>query len=175
MKYLILIEKTEGGYKANCPDFPECPSAYAGSLDQVKANMADAIHSHLDRLLEQGRIPKPRFETDSFEVCEVRLDVPNKGIGAFGRRDRQGGITVYKGSQAAGDNNLAPTLPDGYRRTMQMLIDFGFIARTDFGTYLFVKDRHFYTLSEAASIIAGYNMSGYDDKAWRPCDYSNDG
>ncbi len=59
-KYLIVIEETESGYSAYCPDLPGCVST--GSTEkEVESNMKEAIELHLEGLKQEGLdIPPPK-------------------------------------------------------------------------------------------------------------------
>ena len=170
MKYLIVIEKTESGYSAHCPDIPDCVSTGA-DLYEISRKMCEAIDSHLDSL--DSPIPKPRYETDYIEVREVAFAAPNKGVSASGRLVSKGGIVVYKGSNAVGDGDLANSVPPSYIEYRQSLIAAGSLSSDKSGGYEFASDVPFRTLSQAASIIAGYNKSGYDDSSWHELQKSN--
>jgi predicted RNase H-like HicB family nuclease len=59
MKYLIVIEPTNTGFSAYCPDLPGCVST-GRSREECERNMREAIEFHLDGLREEGEaIPKP--------------------------------------------------------------------------------------------------------------------
>ena len=57
MKYLIVIEPTATGFSAFSPDLPGC-IATGADLEEVNANMREAIAFHLEGLQEEG-LPVP--------------------------------------------------------------------------------------------------------------------
>ena len=68
MRYAVVIEKSENRFCAYVPDLPGFMKTGA-SIDEVEANMHDAIVHHLDALCEDGRlIPAP---TAIVEYCEL--------------------------------------------------------------------------------------------------------
>jgi len=68
MKYLIVVERTEGGYSAYSPDLPGCVATGA-DLRTVETEMREAMAFHLDGLRELGeRIPEPRTSSSYIEV-----------------------------------------------------------------------------------------------------------
>ena len=59
-KYLIIIEKTDGGFSAYSPDLEGC-IASGSSREEVEKNMQEAIAFHLEGLQEEGyEIPQPK-------------------------------------------------------------------------------------------------------------------
>ena len=67
-KYAVIIEHGENNLSAYVPDLPGFMKTGA-TIDEVEANMHDAIVHHLDRLCEDGRlIPAP---TAVVEYCEL--------------------------------------------------------------------------------------------------------
>ena len=59
MRYAVVIEKAANNYSAYVPDLPGCVSTGA-TLDQVEANIREAIAFHLDGMREDGTpIPQP--------------------------------------------------------------------------------------------------------------------
>jgi predicted RNase H-like HicB family nuclease len=64
MQYAIVIEKANGNYSAYAPDVPGCVATGA-TLDEVSANIREAIRFHLDGLREDG-LPIPVGEA----LCE---------------------------------------------------------------------------------------------------------
>jgi predicted RNase H-like HicB family nuclease len=56
MKYLIVIEETETGFSAYCPDLDGCV-ATGKSLQEVETAMKEAIAIHIEGLREQGADP----------------------------------------------------------------------------------------------------------------------
>jgi len=68
MRYLVVIEETGTGVGAYVPDLPGCIAA-AGTREEVKRLIHEAIEVHLDGLRQDG-LPIP--EAHSFpEVVEV--------------------------------------------------------------------------------------------------------
>ncbi len=61
MRYAIIIEHDPqtGSYGAYAPDLPGCGAA-AESLDEIKVLIQEAIHFHLEGLVESGLpVPEP--------------------------------------------------------------------------------------------------------------------
>ena len=59
MEYAVVIEKSENNFGAWVPDLPGCVST-GQTLDEVKANIAEAIAFHLESLIEHGEaVPQP--------------------------------------------------------------------------------------------------------------------
>ena len=59
MRYAVVIEKSENHFCAYVPDLPGFMKSGA-SIDEIEANIHDAIVHHLDALGEDGRqIPAP--------------------------------------------------------------------------------------------------------------------
>ena len=68
MRYAVVIEKSENRFSAYVPDLPGFMKTGA-SIDEIEANIHDAIVHHLDGLCEDGRqIPAP---TAIVEYCEL--------------------------------------------------------------------------------------------------------
>lgn len=68
MKYAIVIEPTNTGFSAYCPDLPGCISTGA-TRQQINDNMQEAIALHLQGLREEGLpIPPPTSEVSLLEV-----------------------------------------------------------------------------------------------------------
>ena len=68
MRYAVVIEQAEGNYSAYVPDLPGCVTTGA-SIQEIEANMQEAITFHLDGLREDGLpIPKP---STIVEYCEL--------------------------------------------------------------------------------------------------------
>jgi predicted RNase H-like HicB family nuclease len=60
MKYLTVIEKTGTGYSAYSPDLVGCVST-GSTIEEVTANMEEAIQFHLEGLkLEGYEIPEAK-------------------------------------------------------------------------------------------------------------------
>ncbi len=59
MRYAVVIEKAEANYSAYVPDLPGC-IATGASLQEVEAEIREAIAFHLDGMREDGLpIPAP--------------------------------------------------------------------------------------------------------------------
>jgi len=68
MKYLTVIEKTSTGYSAYSPDLSGCVSTGA-TIEEVTANMEEAIQFHLEGLkLEGYEIPEPKTTSTYIEA-----------------------------------------------------------------------------------------------------------
>lgn len=68
MKYLIVIEKSSNGYGAYVPDLPGCVTV-GDTVDEVKANIREAIDLHLEGMREDGEpIPAPSAQSDFVEA-----------------------------------------------------------------------------------------------------------
>ena len=64
MRYAIVIERAENNFSAYVPDLPGCVST-GQTLEQVKANIREAIELHLQGLREDGEtIPQPTTVSD---------------------------------------------------------------------------------------------------------------
>jgi predicted RNase H-like HicB family nuclease len=68
MRYAIVIEKAEGNYSAYAPDLPGCV-ATGGTIEEVEAEMREAIAFHVEGLREDG-LPVP-VPTSLVEYVEV--------------------------------------------------------------------------------------------------------
>lgn len=68
-QFVVLVERTEdGGYGAWIPDLPGCV-ALGFTYDQVIAEMAKAVHLHLDGLRADG-VPIPAPTT----IASIAID-----------------------------------------------------------------------------------------------------
>lgn len=68
-KYLIVVEKTNGGYSAYSPDLAGCASA-GNSPEEAESNIKEAIQFHIDGLKEEGfEIPEPRSYSSYVDVA----------------------------------------------------------------------------------------------------------
>lgn len=68
MKYLTVIEKTGTGYSAYSPDLVGCVST-GSTIEEVTANMEEAIQFHLEGLkLEGYEIPEPKTTSTYIEA-----------------------------------------------------------------------------------------------------------
>lgn len=69
MNYLIIIEKTQTGFSAYCPDLPGCIAA-GETEGQVMALMKDALEFHLEGLKDQGfTVPEPTSKATLLELA----------------------------------------------------------------------------------------------------------
>ena len=70
MRYAVVIEKGDKNYSAFVPDLPGCVSV-GDTLDEVKAEIREAIEFHLEGIREDGSpIPKPSSWAEYVEVDE---------------------------------------------------------------------------------------------------------
>jgi len=60
-RFLIIIEKGSRNYSAYVPDLPGC-IATGKTLDEVKANMREAIKMHIEGMVEDHE-PVPTSQT----------------------------------------------------------------------------------------------------------------
>ncbi len=68
MQYAVFIEKGETNYSAYVPDLPGCVSV-GDTLEEVKAEIREAIAFHLEGMREDGTpIPQPSTTADYVEV-----------------------------------------------------------------------------------------------------------
>ena len=65
MKYVYVIERaSDGSYSAYVPDLPGCTTC-ADSIDEIKANIKDAVNLYVDSLRENNEpVPTPTSVTD---------------------------------------------------------------------------------------------------------------
>ena len=69
MRYAIVIEKAEGNYSSYVPDLPGCV-ATGSSIEEVEAQIREAIEFHLDGLREDGAsIPDPSSQVEYIEIA----------------------------------------------------------------------------------------------------------
>lgn len=69
MRYAIVIEKATGNFSAYAPDLPGCV-ATGNTLEEVEAEMREAIAFHLDGLREDGLpIPSASSRVDYLEIA----------------------------------------------------------------------------------------------------------
>jgi predicted RNase H-like HicB family nuclease len=69
MRYAVVIEPGENNFSAYVPDLPGCVST-GRTLDEVKAEMRDAIAFHLEGLRKDGLpIPPPTSRADYVEIA----------------------------------------------------------------------------------------------------------
>ena len=70
MRYAVVIEKGDRNYSAYVPDLPGCVSV-GDTLEEVKAEIGEAIEFHLEGLREDGLpLPKPSSRAEYVEVGE---------------------------------------------------------------------------------------------------------
>jgi predicted RNase H-like HicB family nuclease len=68
MKYKVVVHhETDGGYWAEVPALPGCVSQ-GDTLDELQANIREAMEGYLEVLREEGRAP----EAD-VQVLEIAL------------------------------------------------------------------------------------------------------
>lgn len=68
MDYLIVAEETSTGYSAYAPDLPGCV-ATAGTMDEVRSRMREAIGFHIKGLEAEGfPVPLPNAKAFFFDV-----------------------------------------------------------------------------------------------------------
>ncbi|HRC38887.1 MAG: type II toxin-antitoxin system HicB family antitoxin [Rubrivivax sp.] len=69
MRYAVVIEKAEANYSAYVPDLPGC-IATGASLQEVEAEIREAIAFHLDGMREDGLpIPAPTSTVEYIELA----------------------------------------------------------------------------------------------------------
>jgi len=69
MRYAIVIEKAETNYSAYVPDLPGC-IATGASIQEVEAEIREAIEFHIDGLREDGSIiPLPSSQVEYIEIA----------------------------------------------------------------------------------------------------------
>jgi predicted RNase H-like HicB family nuclease len=69
MRYAIVIERAENNFSAYAPDLPGCVATGA-TLEEVEAQMREAVAFHLDGLREDGLpIPAASSRVDYLEVA----------------------------------------------------------------------------------------------------------
>jgi predicted RNase H-like HicB family nuclease len=67
-RYLVIIEKTAGGFSAYSPDLPGCVAA-GSTREEVEKEMHDAIEFHIEGLRLAGEaVPEPQSQA---AYCEV--------------------------------------------------------------------------------------------------------
>ena len=71
--YLIVIGKTPSGYSAHCPDIPGC-AAVGKTVEEVVANMKDALQFHFEGMLEDGAAIPSSGGVDSYRELMKDLD-----------------------------------------------------------------------------------------------------
>ena len=69
MRYAVVIEKAEANYSGYVPDLPGC-IATGASLQEVEAEIREAIAFHLDGMREDGLpIPAPTSTVEYIELA----------------------------------------------------------------------------------------------------------
>jgi predicted RNase H-like HicB family nuclease len=69
MRYAIVIEQAQDNFSAYVPDLPGC-IATGTTIEEVEAQMREAIEFHLDGLREDGvPIPQPSSRVEYIEVA----------------------------------------------------------------------------------------------------------
>jgi predicted RNase H-like HicB family nuclease len=69
MRYAIVIEKAEGNYSSYVPDLPGCV-ATGSSVEEVEAQIREAIEFHLEGLREDGApIPNPSSRVEYIDIA----------------------------------------------------------------------------------------------------------
>ncbi len=69
MRYAIVIEQAGANFSAYVPDLPGCV-ATGGSIEEVEAQIREAIAFHLDGLREDGAlVPLPSSQVDYVDVA----------------------------------------------------------------------------------------------------------
>jgi len=69
MQYAVVIEKAEGNFSAYVPALPGCV-ATGDTVEEVRAEIRDAIVFHIDGLREDGiPIPEPTSAVDYIELA----------------------------------------------------------------------------------------------------------
>ena len=69
MRYAVVIEKAESNYSAYVPDLPGC-IATGTSIQQVEAEIREAIEFHIDGLREDGsQVPLPSSQVEYIEIA----------------------------------------------------------------------------------------------------------
>ncbi len=68
MRYAIVVEKAESNFSAYVPDLPGCV-ATGVTLEEVEAQMREAIEFHLEGMREEGLpIPEPSSVVEYLDV-----------------------------------------------------------------------------------------------------------
>ena len=69
MRYAIVIEKATNNYSAYVPDLPGCVATGA-TIEEVEAEIREAIEFHLEGLREDGTpIPPAQSKVDYVDVA----------------------------------------------------------------------------------------------------------
>ena len=68
MRYVVVYEKTPGGWSAYVPDLAGCVAA-GDTRDEVESLIREAVTLHIEALREEGaQVPKPGSWTSLVEV-----------------------------------------------------------------------------------------------------------
>ena len=68
-EYAIVIEDARSNFSAYVPDLPGCV-ATGGSIEEVTANIREAIALHIEYLREHGEdVPRPTSRVGSVQVA----------------------------------------------------------------------------------------------------------
>ena len=68
MKYAVVFEQGPSSVGATVPDLPGCV-AVAGTLDEARALIAEAIEFHIEGMLMHGeKVPEPTTVAELVEV-----------------------------------------------------------------------------------------------------------
>ena len=69
MRVLVVVERTETGYAAFCPDLPGCV-ATGESKSSVESTMRDAIEFHVEGMRAEGLpVPEPHTYGTMVEIA----------------------------------------------------------------------------------------------------------
>ena len=69
MRYAVVIERTASNYSAYVPDLPGCVATGA-TIEEVEAEIREAITLHLDGLREDGiPAPQPSSQVEYVDVA----------------------------------------------------------------------------------------------------------
>ncbi len=79
-KYLIILEKTKGGFSAYSPDIAGCV-ATGRTKNEAEQNIYEAIQFHLEGMQEEGlKLPENTTESEMlvFSLAEPKVDYKKK-------------------------------------------------------------------------------------------------
>ena len=83
MQYLVIISKTPNNYAADGPDVLGCVST-GRTLEEVKANISEALEFHFEGMLEDGESPpEPTARAAVVEGYNVAIHKEGDGWRAF--------------------------------------------------------------------------------------------
>jgi predicted RNase H-like HicB family nuclease len=69
MRYAVVIERAASNYSAYVPDLPGCVATGA-TIEEVEAEIREAITLHLDGLREDGvPVPQPSSQVEYVDVA----------------------------------------------------------------------------------------------------------